>query len=62
MRKAAVETINRLGSRLADLLDADHWNEIEPMLIEIKEAFANCDICGEPRDGRDHSGCDALPY
>lgn len=21
-----------------------------------------CEMCGEPRDGRDHSGCDSHPY
>jgi hypothetical protein len=33
----APETLKRLGERLADILDADHWNNIEPLLIEVAE-------------------------
>ncbi len=27
--------LQRLGARLADLLDADDWNNVEPMLLEV---------------------------
>jgi hypothetical protein len=31
----------RLGSRLADLLDADQWNNIEPLLFECDKENKN---------------------
>jgi hypothetical protein len=31
----APEPLKRLGERLADLLDADHWNNIEPLLLAL---------------------------
>ena len=32
----AVGPLGRLGARLAELLDDDQWNNIEPLLITIK--------------------------
>jgi len=32
----AIGPLGRLGARLAELLDDDQWNNIEPMLITIK--------------------------
>lgn len=31
----APKPLKRLGERLADILDADHWNEIEPLLLAL---------------------------
>jgi hypothetical protein len=36
----APEALKQLGSRLADLLDADHWNNIEPLLLDLAAASA----------------------
>jgi glutathionylspermidine synthase len=32
---SAPEPFKQLGSRLADLLDADDWNNIEPLLLDL---------------------------
>lgn len=36
----APEPLKTLGERLADLLDADHWNNIEPQLLDLAARMA----------------------
>jgi len=43
--------LKQLGARLADLLDADHWNNVEPLLLEIAALMVWRPIETCPKDG-----------
>lgn len=47
-----------MGITYGDYLIDSGYRELTP---EQEDAPQSCDICGEPRDGRDHSKCDELP-
>lgn len=46
-----MDSLKKLGSRLAELLDADHWNNIEPLLLNIEEGLKRANAEAEPISG-----------
>lgn len=53
--EGAPEPLKRLGERLADILDADHWNNVEPLLLEI--AAENARLHSALRGATDYLEC-----
>lgn len=48
----APDALKKLGARLADLLDADHWNNIEPLLIEVAQTASPSAVIAERDQAR----------
>jgi hypothetical protein len=62
-----VSSFRRMTMREGWTIDGEPFKDHSPevrrpawwMPMIVAPAERRCDLCGEPREGRDHSGCDA---
>lgn len=58
--RAEVERLLAALRHYAD--DRAHSGEVAKRTLGFYEQSQRCEMCGEPLAGRDHSGCDKLPF